>query len=340
MSVTCTALPALLSINIRGSCCYKSFDQGCPYYYLILSCALLPCLVMSNAGGVKAPLVGGRRKRLSHRYTHRPRSKVINEQNLNIMATSHSLLIAAFVGLFLIVFPSVLAYPSPPSSRPLWVVSRQTQQPYFPDTPASCPICAQGYPSISSCAQASTVLANFTSVCNRFVAPPLNLIGQITVQIAGHFQPGRVHRCNQVLLHRHLPIRLPAMCRLVRLFTGPSQVGSRCSNAASIWGHSFERTNQTAVLDTPDLPSLVDSIREVCSFASSILGNASNSDGETTPTVTSASATTAAAAATGGSSSGARPTWDRFGASLSSLCTGAAAAATALIVFFSGASLL
>ena len=36
--------------NIRGSCCYKSFDQGCSYYYLILSCALLPCLVMSNAG--------------------------------------------------------------------------------------------------------------------------------------------------------------------------------------------------------------------------------------------------------------------------------------------------
>lgn len=191
---------------------------------------------MRGRQGTTRQRFSGRRQRLSHRYTHRPRSKVINEQNLNIMATSHSLLIAAFVGLFLIVFPSVLAYPSPPSSRSLWVVSRQTQQPYFPDTPASCPICAQGYPSIDSCAQASTVLANFTSVCNRFVAPPLDLIGQITVQIAGHFQPRRVHRCNQVLLHGHLPVRLPAMCRLVRLFTRPSQVCSRCSNAASIWG--------------------------------------------------------------------------------------------------------
>ena len=57
---------------------------------------------------------------------------------------------------------------------------------------------------------------------------------------------------------------------------------------------SFEKTNQTAVLNTPDLPSLVNSIRTVCSFVSSILGNASNVNGETTPSLSSAAATPAA----------------------------------------------
>lgn len=82
------------------------------------------------------------------------------------MTTLRSFLITAFISLFLIAFcatPSVLAYPSP---RPLWIVSRQTQQPYFPDTPASCPICAKSYPSIDSCAQASTALANVSAVGN------------------------------------------------------------------------------------------------------------------------------------------------------------------------------
>lgn len=46
---------------------------------------------------------------------------------------------------------------------------------------------------------------------------------------------------------------------------------------------SFEKTNQTDVLDTPDLPAVVNGIRQVCAFSSSILGNASNVDGETTP---------------------------------------------------------
>jgi len=56
----------------------------------------------------------------------------------------------------------------------------------------------------------------------------------------------------------------------------------------------FEKTNQTAVLDTPDLPSLVKSIRQVCAFASSLFGNVSNSNGETTPSTTGAAASTRA----------------------------------------------
>jgi hypothetical protein len=65
---------------------------------------------------------------------------------------------------------------------------------------------------------------------------------------------------------------------------------------------SFEKTNQTAVLDTPDLPSLVNNIRQLCSFASSLLGNVSNGNGETTPTLSS---TASGAAGTGASSSAA-----------------------------------
>ena len=34
--------------------------------------------------------------------------------------------------------------------------------------------------------------------------------------LLGPFQPGCVHRCDQVLLRGHLPVRFPTMCRLVR----------------------------------------------------------------------------------------------------------------------------
>jgi len=203
-------------------------------------------------------------------------------------ATLHSFLITAFISLFLIAFsstPSVLAYPSPSSSPPLWLLARQTQQPYFPDTPASCPICAQSYPSINSCAQDATALANVSMV----IFNPGAFIDVIKCSCTDTFQ----------------------------------SAFPQCVDC-------FEKTNQTGVLNTTNLPSLVNSIRQVCSFASSLLGNASNSDGETTPTVTGVTTTPAATSST----SGAPPTWDRFVASLSSLITGA----TALIIF--GASLL
>jgi len=205
-------------------------------------------------------------------------------------ATLHSFLITAFISLFLIAFsstPLVLAYPSPSTSRPLWIVSRQTQQPYFPDTPASCPICAKSYPSIDSCAQASTALANVSAVL---------------------FNPGAFINVIE--------------CSCTDTFQSAFPQCVDC----------FEKTNQTAVLNTNNLPSLVNSIREVCSFASSLLGNASNVDGETTPTGTGV---TTSPAATSSSTSGVSPTWDRFGASWSPFITGAAAA---LIIF--GASLL
>lgn len=51
--------------------------------------------------------------------------------------------------------------------------------------------------------------------------------------------------------------------------------------------YSFIRTNQTDVLDTPDLPSVLDGMRTICGMSSSILGNVSGANGE----LTSASST-------------------------------------------------
>ncbi|GLB44514.1 hypothetical protein LshimejAT787_1701410 [Lyophyllum shimeji] len=50
------------------------------------------------------------------------------------------------------------------SDGPRLGLQRRTTPPFFPQTPASCPICAQNYDLINSCAAAAPVLANFTNV--------------------------------------------------------------------------------------------------------------------------------------------------------------------------------
>jgi len=171
---------------------------------------------------------------------------------------SHSFLIATHICLFLITLSATsTVWASPLSAYRLAFIPRQTAQPYFPDTPKSCPICASGYPSISTCAQAAPALANFSSV----IFNPGAFISEIKCSCTDTFQ----------------------------------SVFPQCADC-------FEKTNQTAVLDTPDLPSLVGNIRQLCSFASSLLGNASNGDGETTP-----SQSGTAASATGTSASSAAP---------------------------------
>jgi len=194
---------------------------------------------------------------------------------------SRSFFITAHLCFFLIALSatSVWARPLSSESYPLPVVVRQTTvQPYFPDTPASCPICAKGYPNINSCAQAATVLANITTV----IFNPGAFISVIKCACSDTFQS-----------------------------TFP-----QCADC-------FEQTNQTDVLDTPNLPSLVNNIRQLCASESSILGNASNSDGETTP-----SPTQSATSSTGVSS--AAPLWNIPGlATLSSVVVGAAS----LVIF-------
>ncbi|KAH8079827.1 hypothetical protein BXZ70DRAFT_646180 [Cristinia sonorae] len=45
----------------------------------------------------------------------------------------------------------------------------------------------------------------------------------------------------------------------------------------------FTKTGQTDVLSTPDLPSIVSGMRSICALESTLLGNVSNTNGETTP---------------------------------------------------------
>lgn len=198
---------------------------------------------------------------------------------------SLSFFITTHLCLFLITLSATSSIARPLSSES---VSRQTTtvQPYFPDTPPSCPICAKGYPSINSCAQAAPALANLSSVI---------------------FNPGAfidVIKCT---------------CTDTFKSTFP-----QCADC-------FERTNQTAVLDSADLnlPSLVKNIRQLCEMESSLLGNASNTDGETTPSPSRS----AAAASTGRTGAASLRNAPGF-VSVSSVVTGA----IALIIF--GASLL
>jgi len=203
--------------------------------------------------------------------------------------TFHSFLTTTHVCLFLIVLSATSSssvWASPLSSYRLPFIARQTVQPYFPDTPASCPICEKGYPTINTCAEAAPALANFSSV----ILNPGEFISVIKCSCTDTFK----------------------------------SVFPQCADC-------FERTNQAAVLDTPNLPSLVNSIRQVCSFASSLLGNASNSDGETTP---SQSGATVTAGATGTSTTSAAPPGDLPTSTMSSVIAGA----VALIIF--GVSLL
>ena len=104
---------------------------------------------------------------------------------------------------------SVHAYPKPYTQK----LQSRTTEPYFPDSPASCPICAANYDSISSCAEAAPVLANFSMVCQIFT--------KFTARIlelglwADHLQPRSVHRRDQVRVYRHVPVCVSPVCRLV-----------------------------------------------------------------------------------------------------------------------------
>ncbi|KAH9987940.1 hypothetical protein BJV74DRAFT_840586 [Russula compacta] len=179
----------------------------------------------------------------------------------------HSFLILAHVCLFLFTSSATSSvWANPLLPYPLPLVARQTVQPYFPDSPPSCPICEKGYSSINSCAQAAPALANLSSV----IANPGAFINVIKCSCTDTFQ----------------------------------SVFPQCVDC-------FEKTNQTAVLDnaasnSDDLPSLVKNIRELCAEASSIFGNVSNSDGETTPSPTTHGTTAGTSASTStGSGAGA-----------------------------------
>ncbi|KAF9458696.1 hypothetical protein BDZ94DRAFT_1200700 [Collybia nuda] len=111
-------------------------------------------------------------------------------------------------------------------------------QPFFPESPTSCPICEKDYGSINSCAQAAPVLSNFTMII---------------------FNPGAFIDVIK--------------CACVDTFQA---VFPQCVDC-------FIRTNQSEVLNTPDLPAVVDGMRNICAIQSTLLGNVSESNGDVTP---------------------------------------------------------
>jgi len=151
--------------------------------------------------------------------------------------------IAAFSLLLSILELFTHAFPYPATHSPSFVnyspyLQRRTY-PVFPDTPPSCPICAQNYASINSCAQAAPVLANFTMI----IFNPGAFISVIKCACTDTFQ----------------------------------SVFPQCVDC-------FVATNQSDILNTPDLPSVVDGMRKVCALSSSLLGGVATADGEVTPT--------------------------------------------------------
>ncbi|KAF9054101.1 hypothetical protein BJ165DRAFT_1436047 [Panaeolus papilionaceus] len=111
-------------------------------------------------------------------------------------------------------------------------------EPYFPDTPTSCPICAKDYPSISSCAQAAPVMANFSMII---------------------FNPGAFIDVIK--------------CACVDTFQAAFPQCVDC----------FIQTGQQDVLNTPDLPAVVDGMRKICGLGGALLGNVSAANGYPTP---------------------------------------------------------
>ncbi|KAF8970680.1 hypothetical protein BDZ97DRAFT_1790486 [Flammula alnicola] len=145
--------------------------------------------------------------------------------------------------LFVFLSLQISASPAPVPIGNSLALERRTD-PVFPDSPPSCPICQQNYPSINSCAQAAPVLANFSMII---------------------FNPG-------------------AFLDVIKCACGDTfqSVFPQCVDC-------FIQTDQDDVLNTPDLPGLVNDTRKICALESTLLGNVSgvNSSESPTPTPTS-----------------------------------------------------
>ncbi|KAH8831202.1 hypothetical protein DL96DRAFT_1524084 [Flagelloscypha sp. PMI_526] len=129
----------------------------------------------------------------------------------------------------------------------LFARSKAKRTVYFPDTPESCPICAKDYDNINSCAEASSVFANFSTILFN----PGGFVDVIKCACTDTFQ----------------------------------SAFPQCVDC-------FQKTNQTWALDqtVADPNDVVNGMRKVCALASTLIGNVSNTNGETTPIPTGAAA--------------------------------------------------
>ncbi|KAF8154207.1 hypothetical protein B0H34DRAFT_720852 [Crassisporium funariophilum] len=145
----------------------------------------------------------------------------------------------AIFTLFTWLILQTFASPAPAVSLMDSLALVRRTDPVFPDSPASCPICAKDYSSINNCAQAAPVLANFSMII---------------------FNPGAFIDIIQ--------------CACTETF---QSVFPQCVDC-------FIQTDQQDVLNTPNLPSIVDGMRKICALASTLLGNVSGVNGYITPT--------------------------------------------------------
>ncbi|KAF9031078.1 hypothetical protein BDZ89DRAFT_1037645 [Hymenopellis radicata] len=173
---------------------------------------------------------------------------------------SNIMLLCSLFGLFLVAHASPLTFPVDPARRlRATSLGSRTTAPYFPDTPASCPICSANYANIQNCAEAAPVLANFSMVCALLVA----II----------FNPGAFVNVIQ--------------CSCTETFQA---VFPQCVEC-------FQATNQTDVLSTNDLPSVVAGMKQICALESTLLGNVASANGEIPTTTSAAPAATSSSAA-------------------------------------------
>ena len=134
----------------------------------------------------------------------------------------------------------------------------------------------QNYGSINSCVQAAPVLANISMV-----------------SVYQHYSQrhSRVKRCYLIPAHSSMSLNAPARIHFKRhsrnALIGPHAHHMSKREYALTRNVSFIQTNQTDVLNTPNLPSLVDNIRTVCSFTSTVLSNKTTSSSVPAPTQTS-----------------------------------------------------
>ena len=191
-----------------------------------------------------------------------------------------------------------LSFSSPLTSiQTISLATRTT--PYFPDQPPSCPICQQNYDNINSCAQACPVFENFTMVNFVVLGSPTYSPGWgLCVSFYKYrlsLTQGHSSMWSSVLART--PFRAVSInwkWRFLELSTESAcsvppvcwLVGFYCAfmDSTLISHHSFEQTNQTDWLSTPDLPGIVNGMRQVCAIASALLGNVSVVDGQVTPT--------------------------------------------------------
>lgn len=187
-------------------------------------------------------------------------------------------------------------------------------QPDWDNAVPSCAVCRPQWPSISSCAAASSVFKDASRIMWCVTRCLTNLTSQ---------EPAGIRQRHQMCLHRHLPLCLRPVCRL--LYKGTS--------SADPDEPLTEQTGQCEAylnVGAEEAPSVVEGIRSTCGFGSVLMGGVGYSSAAPAPTATSPAraAATLASGAVVAASSGAAI---RASGGVGGLVTGSAAMLAVLV---------